>query len=99
MRIWLTKDSSGDVYLSTKKPNKEQYIWLSVEMALVNEADLPAGCNPQWKNKEPIEMEVVLPNNKVIDIENVIKEIEDDSQMLYSKRDVIELLKRFGKRK
>lgn len=92
MRIWLTKNRSGDVYLSTKKPYKEQYTWWIVEMALVNEADLPVGCNPQWEDKEPIELEVV-------DIENVIKEIEYDSQMLYSKRDVIELLKRFGKRK
>lgn len=92
MRIWLTKDSSGAVYLSTKKPCKKNSLWWFVEMALVNEADLPAGCNPQWEDKEPIELEVV-------DIENVIKEIEYDSQMLYSKRDVIELLKRFEKRK
>lgn len=92
MRIWLTKDSSGAVYLSTKKPYKDKSIWWSAEMALVYEADLPAGCNPQWEDKEPIELEVV-------DIENVIKEIEDDSQMLYSKRDVIEFLKRLGKRK
>lgn len=98
MRIWLTKDLCGEVYLSTKKPCKEISIWFSTEMVLVNEANLPAGCTPQWKDKEPIELEVV-DIEKVVDIEDVIKEIEDDSQILYSKRDVIELLKRFGKRR
>lgn len=94
MKIWIARDNSGAVYLHTRKPHKNVGKWWSDDYALVFDENLPIGCNPKWEDEEPIEINVGLAGNG-INIERVIKEVKDDQQMLYSKRDVIELLMRF----
>lgn len=59
---WYARDYYGDVYIYPTKPYKGQKIWIGERMSFfyVPDDKLPEGVNPQWKDEEPIEVEVTI---------------------------------------
>lgn len=62
MKAWIARDWSGVVYLYPLKPQKEQLRWESVAQAyqFIDDRLLPPDINPQWGDKEPIEVEIKI---------------------------------------
>lgn len=60
MKLWLARDKNGKIFAYSHKPIKIRGTWVyqwGVYFLPIEETDLPEGVNPQWEDKEPIEVE------------------------------------------
>ena len=59
IKAWLVREEDGKIYLYSQKPEK-CYIghetWYSKDTDPIQVKELPQGVNPQWEDKEPIEV-------------------------------------------
>ena len=65
MKGYVVKDMDGEIRLFTKIPkkNKVRGWWESTSInvsASLDEKSLPLDINPQWKDKEPIKVELKI---------------------------------------
>ena len=59
IKAWLVREEDGKIYLYTKKPEKcyiGRETWYSDDTDPIQVKELPQGVNPQWEDKEPIEV-------------------------------------------
>lgn len=59
IKAWLVKDEYGKIYLYSKKPEKcyiGRETWYSEDTDPIEVKELPKNVNPQWEDKEPIEV-------------------------------------------
>ena len=57
MKAWITKDKDGMIFLYSRKPKKGLDFWCAPNHYFPI-TELPEGANPQWEDKEPIEVNV-----------------------------------------
>lgn len=66
MRAWTARDENELLYLHYEKPYKRQSPffeygeWYSRSFKQISDSDLPTGVNPQWSDKEPVEVELKI---------------------------------------
>lgn len=63
MRAWVARDKDGRAFLYSEKPYKEGAMWSVrdyTSFMYIDNDNLPEGCNPQWEDDEPIEIEITL---------------------------------------
>jgi hypothetical protein len=60
MKAWVAKDKDGMTFLYSKKPKKGDEDWNSSVYTYYPINELPEGVNPQWEDKEPIEVELII---------------------------------------
>ena len=58
MKAWIARDADGKVYLYKTKPEKGIIHWGSKCYFPITEP--PEDINPQWEDKEPIEVELKI---------------------------------------
>lgn len=67
MKAWIAKDRDGVSYLHFNKPFKamEAGIWSGDHpFAPIEDNDIPVDIFPQWKDSEPIEVEINITKAK-----------------------------------
>lgn len=61
IKTWLVRNEDGSIYLHRKSKKPEKYyigceMWCSDDTDPIRVKELPEGVNPQWEDKEPIEV-------------------------------------------
>ena len=60
MKVWIAKDKDGMIFLYSRKPKKGIEDWNSSVYNYYPIKKLPKGVNPQWEDKEPIKVELII---------------------------------------
>lgn len=63
MIVYIARDKNGKIFAYKNKPENKEGIWLCLRGMYyipIEETDLPEGVNPQWKDDEPIKVNLKI---------------------------------------